>query len=71
MGLPAYLGEVPHYECDEAGRVHITMGDFALVMPPGVFLEGCRRGREAIAKWQVAQRCDNVVALANSFRMRD
>lgn len=51
MALPVFLGEVPDYECDKAGRVLITIGDFQMVMPAFVFLEGCARGRAAIRRW--------------------
>jgi len=49
--LPAFVEAVPDYEARD-GRIHITMGDFALAMPIGVFLEGCAKGKAAIVAWQ-------------------
>jgi hypothetical protein len=62
MGLPVFLDECPTYEARH-GRIYIRMGEMALAMPIEVFLEGCARGKEAIAKWQV-ERLGAVVSLA-------
>lgn len=54
MALPIFMGEVPIYSVRD-GNMLITIGDLALAMPISVFLIGCVKGREAIAKWQVAE----------------
>jgi hypothetical protein len=54
MALPAFVDEVPDYEVRD-GRMRISMGDFALIMPVHVFVEGCLRGKAAVAKWRVTQ----------------
>jgi hypothetical protein len=61
MGLPVFLGEVPAYSCDVGGRVRIIMGDFEMVMPQHVFLEGCARGKRAIVAWQNKQTDERVI----------
>ncbi len=63
MGLPVFLGEVPDYQCDKAGRVLIVIGDFSMVMPQHVFEAGCARGKEAIAKWRLGQLGNRVVPI--------
>lgn len=57
----SFIDEVPDYEARD-GRIYITMGDHCLAMPVAVFLEGCVRGKAAIAQWQVDQ-LDRVVPL--------
>ena len=54
IGLASFIGEVPEYEVRD-GRMHVTLGDFRLVMPLPVFEEGARRAAEAIAVWRYAQ----------------
>lgn len=69
MGLPVFLGEVPDYQCDRAGRVLIIIDDFSMVMPRHVFLEGCARGKRAIQAWDMADQLERakIMQFPNSF----
>lgn len=65
--LPAFIDTVPDYEV-RRGQMHITMGEFELVMPVSIYLEGMVRGEAAVAKWQLRElrREGNVVQIGRS-----
>lgn len=50
-GLPAFIEDVPEYTVRD-GRMHISVGgDFEIVMPINVFLQGCALGTRAVKEW--------------------
>jgi hypothetical protein len=61
--LPAFIGDVPEYSVRD-GRLYICLEGACFVMPIGIYLDSCERGKAAIVEWQRSQ-CgisNNVVA---------
>jgi hypothetical protein len=51
------MGRVPEYEVI-SGQMHVTLGEFSVVMPLHVFEIGAARARAAIDRWHEQQHGD-------------
>lgn len=53
--LPSFIEEVPSYRVDDAGRMHVEIGEISYVIPVNIWLDCCEAGKAAIVEWQRRQ----------------